>query len=303
VSPKKPIEFPRQGTFELLDAAQAFASEDIVERPDAVPGLRLGTSAFTANGWPGTFYPAGMQPRDYLSYYATKFNSVEVDSTFYRTPLASTVNGWYAKTPKDFIFALKVPRVITHEKVLLDCEQEMDEFINVAGLLGEKLGPLVLQFPYFNSEAFESGADFFARLRFFLTRLGGSTVRYAVEIRNKHWLDARFVDLLREHKVALVLQDLSWMPNPRHYFEKFDPITANFTYIRLLGDRKGIEKETKMWDKVIVDRTSELRSWVDVCKRTLARGVPTYVYVNNHYAGHAPATVESFLELWDAPKI
>ena len=270
------------------------------ERPDLVPGLRLGTSAFTAAGWPGSFYPAGLQPRDFLSYYATKFNSVEVDSTFYRTPLASTVNGWYTKTPKDFIFALKVPRVITHEKVLLDCEQEMDEFINVADLLDDKLGPLLLQFPYFNSEAFKTGADFFARLRFFLKRLGGSTVRYAVEIRNKHWLDARLVDLLREHKVALVLQDQSWMPHPRQYFEKFDPITANFTYVRLLGDRKGIERETKVWDKVIVDRSAELRSWVDVCKRTLARGVPTYVYVNNHYAGHAPATVEQFKQLWNA---
>jgi uncharacterized protein YecE (DUF72 family) len=295
---KKPIEFPQQGTFELLDAAQAFASEDIVERPDAVPGLRLGTSAFTAAGWPGSFYPSGMQPRDYLSYYATKFNSVEVDSTFYRTPPASTVKGWYAKTPKDFIFAAKVTQVITHEKVLLDCEREIDEFIGVMNLLGEKLGPLLLQFPYFSTAAFKTGAEFLARLRFFLERLGGSTVRYAVEIRNQHWLDARLVDLLREHKVALVLQDQSWMPHPRQYFEKFDPITADFTYVRLLGDRKGIETQTKTWDKVIVDRTSELRGWVDVCKRTLARGVPTYVYVNNHYAGHAPSTVEEFKQLW-----
>ena len=68
-------------------------------------------------------------------------------------------------------------------------------------------------------------------------------------------------------------------------FEKFDPITADFAYIRLLGDRKGIEQKTKVWDKVIVDRSRELMSWVNVCQRTVKRGVSTYVYVNNHYAG------------------
>ena len=83
---------------------------------------------------------------------------------------------------------------------------------------------------------------------------------------------------------------------------KFDYITAPFTYVRLLGDRKAIEQQTKLWDKVIVDRTRELRSWVDVCQQTVARGISTYVYANNHYAGHAPATVASFLQLRNPPK-
>jgi uncharacterized protein YecE (DUF72 family) len=87
------------------------------------------------------------------------------------------------------------------------------------------------------------------------------------------------------------------MPCASEIFDKFDPITANFTHIRLLGDRKGIEQETKVWDKVIVDRSRDLRNWVDVCERTTRRGVSTHVYVNNHYAGHAPATVASFLKL------
>jgi uncharacterized protein YecE (DUF72 family) len=79
----------------------------------------------------------------------------------------------------------------------------------------------------------------------------------------------------------------------------FDYFTANFTYVRLLGDRKGIEQKTKTWDKVIVSRSKELRSWVDVCEQAVKRGVSTFVYVNNHYAGHAPATVTQFLRLWD----
>jgi uncharacterized protein YecE (DUF72 family) len=72
--------------------------------------FRIGTSSFTAAGWPGTFYPAGMQPRDFLTYYATKFSTVEIDSTFYRAPSRSTVAGWAAKTPENFLIAAKVPQ-------------------------------------------------------------------------------------------------------------------------------------------------------------------------------------------------
>src|SRR5260370_15462987 len=91
--------------------------------------LRIGTSAFTTAGWPGTFYPAGMQSRDFLSYYATKFDTVEVDSTFYGTPSVSTVKGWEAKTPPGFLFAAKVPQAITHENVLVDCDAEFQQFV------------------------------------------------------------------------------------------------------------------------------------------------------------------------------
>src|SRR5277367_3088890 len=119
--------------------------------------IHLGTSAFTAAGWEGAFYPAGMKPAEYLTYYATKFDTVEVDSTFYRTPAASTVTGWNRKTPEGFIFAAKVPQEITHEKVLLDCDEELKEFVRVMELLGDKLGPMLFQFPYFNRSTFTSG--------------------------------------------------------------------------------------------------------------------------------------------------
>jgi len=97
--------------------------------------LRIGTSAFTANGWNGAFYPKGMKPAEYLSYYATKFDTVEVDSTFYATPALATVEGWYRKTPANFVFALKVPQIITHEKALLDCNEEFCDFIQAAAAL------------------------------------------------------------------------------------------------------------------------------------------------------------------------
>jgi uncharacterized protein YecE (DUF72 family) len=256
--------------------------------------LRIGTSAFTAAGWPGTFYPEGLPERDYLSHYATKFDTVEVDSTFYRTPSLQTVKGWNAKTPPGFIFSAKVPQVITHEKVLVDCDVEFKQFVEVMDNLGDKLGPLLLQFGYFNKNAFVGVNDFLSRLKPFLTKLPKDH-KFAVEIRNKNWLVPQFVEALRERGVAVALIDQSWMPRPAQWFEKLNPITADFTYVRLLGDRKGIEKETKVWSKVIVDRSRELMEWRDILEKLK---IPIYVYANNHYAGYGPETVEMFRRLW-----
>ncbi len=264
--------------------------------------IRVGTSAFTAAGWEGTFYPEGMQPRDFLSYYATKFNTVEVDSTFYRTPPRSTITGWANKTPPGFVFALKVPQAITHEKCLEDCEEDFKTFVDTAeGLGNEKLGPMLLQFPYFNRTKFKTGAEFLARLRPFLKKLPKGH-QFAVEIRNKNWLDKKFTEILREHDVALAVIDQAWMPGITELTSQIDPITSNFTYVRWLGDRKGIEEQTKVWDKPIVDRRAALSHWVDYCYQTTRRGIKVYAYANNHYAGFAPATVALFLELWEKQK-
>src|SRR5260370_20508411 len=127
--------------------------------------------AFTAAGWEGTFYPEGTKQADFLRYYAQHFDTVEVDSTFYRTPSKTTVQGWAQKTPKEFVFAAKIPQVITHEKVLVDCDDDMAQFLKVIDALGEKMGPLLLQFGYFNKKAFVGVNDFLARLRPFLIKL------------------------------------------------------------------------------------------------------------------------------------
>jgi uncharacterized protein YecE (DUF72 family) len=116
-----------------------------------------------------------------------------------------------------------------------------------------------------------------------------------VEIRNKHSLVPQFIDTLREYGVALALIDQSWMPRPAQWFEKFDPITADFTYVRWLGDRTAIEEKTKVWNKLVVDRIAELQEWADVLASLT---IPIYVYANNHYAGYRPATVEVFRNLW-----
>jgi uncharacterized protein YecE (DUF72 family) len=258
--------------------------------------IRLGTSAFTAAGWEGAFYPAGMQPRDFLTYYATKFDTVEVDSTYYSTPSPAVVTGWASKTPPGFLLSAKAPQIITHEKCLVDCELELKTFVDRMAIMGEKLGPLLLQFPYFNQKVFEHGGEFMDRLKLFLPKLP-TAFRFALEIRNKHWLNSEFFDLLHAYDVAYALTDQSFMPPVTEIFEKLDPVTTDFTYIRWLGDRKGIERITKVWNRIVWDRTSELTSWVDVCKKIQRRGVTIFGYFNNHYAGFGPASVQQFRDM------
>jgi len=189
------------------------------------------------------------------------------------------------------------PQRITHEKVLVDCGAEFSEFLKVMDALGEKLGPLLFQFGYFNKKTFIGVNDFLARLVPFLKKLPKDH-KFAVEIRNKSWLVSQFVEALRERCVALALIDQAWMPRPAKWFEKFDPITADFTYVRWLGDRKSIEEQTKVWDKIIVDRRVELSEWVEVLKTVHKRKIQILAFANNHFAGFGPGTIEQFRELW-----
>ena len=296
----KPISAPTLFPMEKLDQAAEPAGELKIERPYSLPGILLGTSAFTANGWQGSFYPAGMKPADYLKFYSTKFQTVEVDSTFYGTPSAATVEKWREKTPPDFVFAAKIPQVITHDKVLVDCDSEFEEFVKTMDILGLKLGPMVFQFPLFDRWKFPKQDGFLAVLSPFLKKLSADH-KYVVEIRNKTWLDARFADVLRQHNVALALTDTSFMPRPWEMKEQFDLVTADFTYVRWLGDRKRIEEQTTTWDKTIIDRTSDLRNWVDLLREMVMNKKirKLFAYANNHYQGFAPATARLFWDLWN----
>jgi uncharacterized protein YecE (DUF72 family) len=261
-----------------------------------VAEIYLGTSSFTAAGWRGTFYPQRIKPAECLSFYARHFETVEVDSTFYACPSPRTVEGWALKTPSDFVFSVKVPQIVTHEKVLADCNGELKQFVDTMSILGKKLGPMVLQFPFFDRGMFRTQSDFLDRLIPFLKALPPN-YKFAVEIRNRDWLDAQFAGVLRDFGVALVLQDQSLRLKPTDL--SFNPTTTDWTYIRWLGDRNGIERVTKTWDKIVVDRAEQLSWWVDYCYQTTKRGVSIYAYANNHYAGHAPTTIRQFRELWN----
>ncbi len=249
---------------------------------------RFGTSSFSATGWVGTFYPPGTKQKDYLAHYSRKLDTVEVDSTFYGSPQPKTVQGWYEKTPPGFTFAAKVPEIITHDKCLEDCDAELNEFLGAMSNLKEKQGPLLFQFPYYAKKSAMTEDDLVSRLENFLPKLSRE-MKFAVEIRNKAWVTTRLLDTLRQHNVALAMIDHPYMARPKDMLA-FNAVTADFAYSRLLGDRYEIENITKTWDKTVVDRTREIDEWAEVID-VLRKRVPVYTYVNNHFAGHAPATV------------
>ncbi len=259
--------------------------------------LYRGTSSWTAEGWVGSFYPPGCKPAGFLQEYAKHFNTVEIDSTFYRIPSGKMVEQWRERTPSGFVFAAKLPQAITHEKVLVDAENDLKTFLRVMDLLGDKLGRLLFQFPYFNQQKFLGVGFFLERLQAWLPKLPKG-YQWVVEARNKSWLSEKLYSVLRRHGVALALVDHAWMPRPHEYFEAGDPITADFTFIRWIGDRKGIEERTKVWNQTIIDRTEDLREWAALLWRLHSRGVSIFAYANNHYAGLAPAAVNLFRRLW-----
>jgi len=190
------------------------------------------------------------------------------------------------------------PQVITHDKALVDCDSEFKEFVRTMDILGPKLSPMVFQFPFFDRWKFPKQDDFLAVLARFLDKLPADR-KFAVETRNKNWLDAQFADVLREYNVALALTDTSFVPRPWEMKQKIDLATADWTYVRWLGDRKAIEKLTGTWDKAIVDRASDLKNWVEIFREFVAKKVKIFAYANNHYAGHGPATVKTFMDMWD----
>jgi uncharacterized protein YecE (DUF72 family) len=263
-----------------------------------IQNLRLGTSSWSSQDWVGVFYPPGTTSAEFISEYAKHFDTVEVDSTFYRTPPAAVVRNWRARTPAGFVIAAKFPQVITHEKVLVDCAHELSEFLKTMDLLGDKLGPLLLQFPYFNKQAFPQAQDFLARLSKFLDQLPRGPA-YSVELRNKYWINDRLLDLLRPRNISLALIDHPWMAPVDRLVAKQDVVTADFAYLRWLGDRKGIEDKTKHWDRVIIDRTHEMETWIPIIRKLLKRGIRILGFFNNHYAGFAPGSIKLFHEVWE----
>jgi len=252
-----------------------------------------------------------------LAHYATVFDTVEVDSTWYALPSARVVAGWAEKTPAGFLLPAKFPRDIVHggakaapdARLVLDPDatyEVRDTFLERMAVLGPKLGPLVLQFPFFNREAFPSAGPFLERLDRFLRDLPRAGFTFGVEVRNRAWVTADLRAVLAKHGTILVLVDHAWMPQGDEVERRFDPVTGPLAYVRLLGDRTAIEKVTTTWEKEVLPPDGRLARWAALLVRLMDRGVKSLVYVNNHYAGHAPATVrrlrEAFLTAAAAPR-
>ncbi len=242
--------------------------------------LHLGTQGWSYKSWVGNFYPANTAASDYLNQYARQFHAVEIDSTYYGAPRPQTVKQWHEITPENFRFTAKFPQAITHEKMLKDATSETLQFLDAMTPLGDKLGPLLLQFPYqFKPNKHSMLSEYLAALP--------RNFRYAVEVRHRGWLNDSFFNLLAQHRVALALADYAYMP-------KLDRATTDFVYIRWLGNRKDIPDDH--YETVRIQRDEELDRWSALITQFLDQGVTVWGFANNHYQGHSPATVRALLE-------
>ena len=265
------------------------------------PNLHVGTSSWSSTDWCGAFYPETIAPGDMIRIYSGKLSTVEIDSTWYRIPSRKMVEAWNSQTPEGFIFSAKVPSVISHEKYLEGCNDELNEFVATMSILGEKLGPLILQFPYFakgkDPLEYETGADFIQRLKRFIPILS-KEIRWGIEIRNAKWVQPALLDVLRSRNISLVFIDYFTMDPLPKLAHRRDIFTSPFVYVRFLGNHKEMDSAVKQaqeaglrqkaWGSLIKDCSRQMKMWIPPIKSLAAGGTPVYIYLNNHYAGYAP---------------
>ncbi len=206
--------------------------------------LYVGTMGWSYSFWKGPFYPKNTSAKDFLTYYANQFRTVEVDSTFYRIPSSQTINEWKNQTPSDFLFSLKFPQRITHYKMLRNCEEDTEFFLEKVNLLGQKLGVLLLQFPpMFKQDHFQLLKDYIKQLP--------RKYRYAIELRNRSLLNKDVYGLLKEHNIALAWVDSPGMPI-------IDELTADFIYLRWEGDRKKVLGTRAI---IEINQSAQIQEW------------------------------------------
>ena len=234
--------------------------------------VHLGTQGWSYPDWNGVFYPPGSKQEDRLPFYAEVFDTVELDTTFYHAPKGTIARSWARHTPDGFCFAAKLPRAITHDSQLHDCAAALTEFARAMEPLGAKLGPLLAQMP----AEFTRDDGSAARLEAFLAAKPRA-LRLAFEFRHASWHRPETWDTLRRHGVAAAWTE--WRELAR-----LDEITADFLYVRWLGDRRAIEK----YDRVQIDRSDSFRAWEAALMGALGRVTEVYGYFNNHWAGHSP---------------
>lgn len=239
----------------------------------------LGTIGFSYKDWLGEFYPRGMSQRGYLPYYCKVFNSVELDTTFHSVPKASIVKMWSSTTPDDFVFCLKVPRVITHELRLRGVQGLMDEFLSSISSLQKKNGPILIQLPpSFSQESYSILAEFLGILP--------PSHRYAIEFRHPSWYHQKTEQLLTYHKVCWVAIDYPNIP-------KRIACTTDFLYIRWIGVNGTYQHHTHER----VDKTTQLKAWIQNINPIAQQVSAIYGYFNNDYAGFAAGTCMRFKRL------
>jgi uncharacterized protein YecE (DUF72 family) len=231
----------------------------------------VGTSGWHYRHWRGPFYPEKLPASEMLRFYADRFETVELNTTFYRLPPPKAPAEWRKRTPADFCFAAKGSRFMTHMKKLREPEPALERYFDRIQGLGRKLGPIVFQLP----PQWPLNLD---RLAVFLDALPGRS-QYAFEFRNPTWNVQAVYSLLEAHNAAYCIFDLAGFQSPLE-------ITADFTYIRLHGP--GGKYQGSYDDERLRAWAARLRRW---------RLPVAYVYFDNDQAGYAPADAQRLRQI------
>jgi uncharacterized protein YecE (DUF72 family) len=213
------------------------------------------------------------------------FDFVEIDSSFYRIPTAFTVKNWLKKTPDNFRFTAKFPKVITHDKRLKNVENELEIFFSQIDPLQEKTSALLIQLP--PSLGIVEGLE---ALREVVPELD-NRFRYAVEVRNNSWFQDLAYSFFANNNICMVWSQLAALRTP-------PVITTDFLYVRFIGDRRIGEED---FGRIQIDRIAEMQYWSDKVKQITEnvadRVELAIVAANNHYAGFGPGTANVFRRL------
>ena len=234
-----------------------------------MPQVYVGTSGWNYRHWRGDFYPKELGPQQWLEFFTEHFDTVEINNSFYRLPTEEVFANWRRRVPKDFTFAVKASRFLTHIKRLKDPQDPLELFFSRARHLRDRLGPVLFQLP----PHFKVNLE---RLEIFLSALKPyKKVRPVIEIRDASWLVPRVFELLERYRTALCFAD--WRDT--HVTE---PVTADFVYIRRHYGAAGGGN----YRKSALDRdVRQIRTWLD-------SGLDVYIYFNNDMGGHAIRNAE-----------
>ena len=248
--------------------------------------LYIGCSGWSYTSWQGPFYPRNIENRAWLPYYSQVFDYVEIDSTFYNIPSELMVKNWNKRTPDNFRFTAKFPKIITHDKKFKNVEKELELFYKRMEPLKDKILSLLIQLP--PSYKLKEGLEDFRSHDFFFE----GDFRYAVEVRHASWFSDLAYNFFKNNNIAMVWSQMDRLQTP-------PIVTSDFVYLRLIGDRRLSDDQ---FGKIQIDRTEEIRNWADKIKeiRQNEKDVKIgIVAANNHYGGYGPGTVDIFRQNMD----
>ncbi len=252
--------------------------------------IRIGACAWSFEDWRGTFYPSDLPDSQWLEFYANHFPVVEIDSTFYAAPAENTIRRWVEMTPATFRFTCKLPREITHACRLRDCRAELNSFLRAITPLAPKLRVILIQLP--PSFAPKDGKP---ALRAFLAQLPRD-FRFAIEFRHAGWHRPQIVGLLEKYRVCWVWADTTPLNERNLAPFEFLPRTADFLYLRLLGDyttKYDVDGgHVHRYEKLLWKREAALESWSLKIERHLSELRNVWAFVSNHFEGFAPETCQ-----------